>query len=60
MIEMERSVRVNAICPGWVRETLEKLGMDPAEGVPAETVAQAYAQVVEGTARGQVIVPGRG
>ncbi|MBA6439523.1 short chain dehydrogenase [Streptomyces sp. GMR22] len=59
-IEMERGLRVNAICPGWVRETLEKLGMDPAEGTPVETVAQAYAQVIEGAAQGQVIVPGRG
>ncbi|MFF7649984.1 short chain dehydrogenase [Streptomyces sp. NPDC007983] len=59
-IEMERGLRVNAIRPGWVRETLEKLGMDPAEGTPAETVASAYVRVIEGAEQGRVIVPGQG
>ena len=34
------SVRVNAVSPGWVAETLQKMGRDPAGGIPAAEVAQ--------------------
>jgi NAD(P)-dependent dehydrogenase (short-subunit alcohol dehydrogenase family) len=34
------SVRVNAVSPGWVSETLQAMGRNPAEGIPAADVAK--------------------
>jgi NAD(P)-dependent dehydrogenase (short-subunit alcohol dehydrogenase family) len=34
------SVRVNAVSPDWVAETLQSMGRDPAGGIPAADVAQ--------------------
>lgn len=48
-------VRVNAVSPPWVSETLEAMGEDPADGLPAAVVAQAYVDSVEGEATGQVL-----
>jgi NAD(P)-dependent dehydrogenase (short-subunit alcohol dehydrogenase family) len=56
-VEMPRNLRMNIVSPGWVRETLVKLGMDPAAGTPVRDVARAYASAVEGTMQGEVIVP---
>jgi NAD(P)-dependent dehydrogenase (short-subunit alcohol dehydrogenase family) len=33
--ELPRGLRINAVAPGWVRETLLAFKMDPAPGVPA-------------------------
>ena len=41
--------------PPWVKETLIALKMDAAPGMPAEDVAKAYAQSVDGSAIRQVI-----
>ncbi|WP_052849933.1 short chain dehydrogenase [Streptomyces avicenniae] len=51
--EMPRGVRLNVVSPGWVRETLVALGMDPADGTPAADVARVYAEAVEGAVRGR-------
>ena len=56
-LELPRGPRVNAVSPGWVRETLQAMGRDG--GTPAADVARAYAEAVEGTMTGQVIRPGR-
>ena len=48
-------VRVNVVSPPWVKETLIQLNMDPSSGVPADEVAKAYAESVEGSATGKVI-----
>ena len=56
-LEAPRGIRVNAVSPPWVKETLQALGMDPARGLPAATVAQTYVQALEGTANGQVLEP---
>lgn len=55
--ELPRGLRINAVSPGWVRETLEGLGMDGSEGTPAADVAKSYVEVIEGDAQGRVIVP---
>ena len=34
------SVRVNVVSPGWVSETLQAIGRNPAEGIPAAEVAK--------------------
>ena len=55
-LELKASnVRVNVVSPPWVKETLVALKMDPSPGMPADDVAKAYAQSVEGNASGEVI-----
>jgi NAD(P)-dependent dehydrogenase (short-subunit alcohol dehydrogenase family) len=49
------NVRVNVVSPPWIKETLVALKMDPAPGMPADDVAKAYAQSIEGNASGEVI-----
>ena len=49
-------VRVNAVSPGWVRETLQAMGMDPSPGIPAAEVALAYVRQLEEGASGSILV----
>lgn len=56
-LEMPRGVRINAVSPPWVKETLVKLGMDPSSGLAAADVAKAYAASVEGSQQGAVLDP---
>jgi NAD(P)-dependent dehydrogenase (short-subunit alcohol dehydrogenase family) len=58
-LEMPRGIRINAVSPGWVTETLKSLGMDPGGGTPSDVVAAAYVQSLEGDATGQIIDPVR-
>jgi len=58
-LEAPRNIRVNVVSPPWVTETLEALGMDPAQGLPAATVAETYVRAVEGGMTGQVLEPKR-
>ncbi|WP_433716269.1 short chain dehydrogenase [Nocardia sp. CA-084685] len=53
--EMPRGVRLNTVSPGWVRETLLSLGMDPAEGTPVADVAQVYMDAVESASHGRTL-----
>lgn len=55
--EAPRGIRVNIVSPPWVKETLRALGMDPANGLSAATVANAYIRAVEGNENGAVIEP---
>jgi NAD(P)-dependent dehydrogenase (short-subunit alcohol dehydrogenase family) len=48
-------VRVNIVSPPWVKETLVALKMDSSAGMPADEVARAYAESVEGNASGRTI-----
>ena len=54
--DLGRGLRINAVSPGWVAETLAELGMDPTQGVPAADVARAYVAAVEGTMRGEILL----
>jgi NAD(P)-dependent dehydrogenase (short-subunit alcohol dehydrogenase family) len=54
-LETQRGIRVNAVSPIWVEETLKALGMDGPEGMPAEQVAFAYKESVEGQRSGEVL-----
>lgn len=56
-LEAPRGIRVNAVSPPWVTETLQALKMDPAHGLPAAVVARAYVQSVTGKDTGRVISP---
>jgi NAD(P)-dependent dehydrogenase (short-subunit alcohol dehydrogenase family) len=54
-LEIGNGRRVNVVSPGWVSETLEKMGMDAKGGTPARVVARAYVSSVEGAMNGAVI-----
>ena len=54
-LEMRRGMRVNAVSPIWVKETMEAMGMDSSSGMPAEKVALAYKESVEGHRNGEVL-----
>jgi NAD(P)-dependent dehydrogenase (short-subunit alcohol dehydrogenase family) len=54
-LEMPRGIRINTVSPPWVAETLARMGRDPAAGMPAERVAAAYVESVEGRKTGKVI-----
>jgi len=56
-LETPRGLRINAVSPGWVKETMEKFGMDSTSGMPAKTLADFYALAVEGNMNGQIIEP---
>ena len=53
-------VRVNAVSPGWVSETLQAMGRDPAAGIPAAEVAQVFVRQLQVGASGSVVVAARG
>jgi NAD(P)-dependent dehydrogenase (short-subunit alcohol dehydrogenase family) len=56
-LEAPRGIRVNVISPPWVTETLREMKMEGVPGLPAATVARAYALSVNGGTTGQVITP---
>jgi len=57
-IDLGRGVRINAVSPGWVAETLVELGIDATDGTPAREVARAYVETVEGEMQGAILRPG--
>jgi NAD(P)-dependent dehydrogenase (short-subunit alcohol dehydrogenase family) len=58
-LEVPRNIRVNAVSPPWVTETLQALKMDTSQGLPAAVVAQAYVRSVTGTDNGSTLQPSR-
>jgi NAD(P)-dependent dehydrogenase (short-subunit alcohol dehydrogenase family) len=54
-LELPRGLRINAVAPGWVTETLVALKMDPSIGIPAAQVAPTYVKLVEGSMTGQTL-----
>jgi NAD(P)-dependent dehydrogenase (short-subunit alcohol dehydrogenase family) len=55
--ELTRGLRINAVGPGWISETLEAMGEDGRRGTPVAVVAEAYRRLVEGDANGTTVVP---
>jgi NAD(P)-dependent dehydrogenase (short-subunit alcohol dehydrogenase family) len=53
-------VRINAVSPGWVTETLEAMGRDPAAGIPAAEVAQVFVRQLDNGASGSVALAAHG
>ena len=41
-LEMPRMLRIDAVSPPWVKETLVKFKMDPTPGLASAIVAMAY------------------
>jgi len=58
-LEMPRGIRINAVSPPWVKETIVKLGMDPTPGLASADVAKAYVAAVEGSRQGEILEPSR-
>ncbi|MGH9526962.1 MAG: short chain dehydrogenase [Terriglobales bacterium] len=58
-LEMPRGVRINAVSPPWVTETLVQLGMDASIGLAAAEVARTYVASVEGSHQGTILDPRR-
>jgi NAD(P)-dependent dehydrogenase (short-subunit alcohol dehydrogenase family) len=56
-LELPRGLRINAVSPPWVSETLTAMGRDPAGGLPAAKVAAAYVACLEGRMTGTVVSP---
>ncbi len=56
-LEAPRRIRLNVVCPGWVKETLAKLNLDDAGGTAVRDVAHAYVVAVEGSMHGHTIAP---
>lgn len=56
-LEAPRKIRVNAVSPPWVTETLQALKMDTSQGLPAAVVARAYLRSVTGTDTGSILKP---
>ena len=56
-LEMPRKLRINAVSPPWVKETMVKFGMDPTPGLAAADVAKAYVAAVEGGYQGEILDP---
>ena len=54
-LEAPRGIRVNVVSPPWVTETLQSLGMDPSQGLPAASVARYYVESIEGTQTGVIL-----
>ena len=54
-LEMPRGIRVNAVSPPWVDETLRAMEADFSPSLPAATVAKAYRASLEGTQNGATI-----
>ena len=48
------SIRVNAVSPGWVSETLQAMGRDPADGISAAEVAKIIVRQFREGATGSV------
>lgn len=58
-LELGDQIRINAISPGWVSETLTAMGKNPSAGVPAAEVAKYFADLINSGGTGQVIVAAR-
>jgi NAD(P)-dependent dehydrogenase (short-subunit alcohol dehydrogenase family) len=52
-LELADELRVNTVSPRFLKETLEQMGMETAEGVSAADTAKAYRHAILATETGQ-------
>jgi NAD(P)-dependent dehydrogenase (short-subunit alcohol dehydrogenase family) len=55
-LELQGTLRVNVVSPGWVSETLASMGKDASEGIPAAEVAAVYQRAVDGKMTGETLM----
>ena len=53
-LELE-GIRINAVSPIFVKETMEMMGMDSSAGMPAAELAKIYKAVIEADFHGTII-----
>ncbi len=56
-LDLPRGLRINAVSPPWIADTLKAIGRDPSAGISAATAAKAYVASVEGKQTGAVLDP---
>ena len=54
-LELGATLRINAVSPIFVKETMEMMGMDSSDGMSATDTAKAYQAALEGSMTGEVI-----
>lgn len=54
-LELGDKLRINAISPVFVKETMEIMGMDSSDGLSAADTAKTYKTALEGSMTGEVI-----
>lgn len=54
-LELSDKLRINAVSPIFVKETMEMMGMDSGSGMSATDTAKAYQAALEGSMTGEVI-----
>lgn len=54
-LELGNSLRINAVSPVFVKETMEMMGMDSREGVSAADTSKAYEAALDGSMTDEVI-----
>ena len=54
-VEPSIAIRVNAVSPGWVAETLKAIGRNPADGIPAAEVGAITARQFRDGSTGSVV-----
>ena len=55
-LETSGKVRINAVSPGWVSETMEAMGLDPEPSIPAREVANYFVKQMETGESGSIAV----
>ncbi|NOI26445.1 short chain dehydrogenase [Vibrio mediterranei] len=53
-LELKSNHRINAVSPSFVKETMERMGMDSTNGISAADVALCYQSALEGVANGKI------
>lgn len=56
-LDLPRGLRINAVSPPWIADTLKAIGRDPSTGISAATAAKSYVASVEGKQTGAVLDP---
>ena len=59
-VELDGKVRIGAVSPGWIAETMEAMGMDPTPGLPAKDVAKHFEEFIENGSHGDILVAAKG
>jgi NAD(P)-dependent dehydrogenase (short-subunit alcohol dehydrogenase family) len=59
-LELKDKVRVNAVSPGWISETLAHMKMDTSIGLPAAEVANAYVALMNSDQTGLIQIAAKG
>lgn len=54
-LDLGNTLRINAVSPIFVKETMEMMGMDSSDGMSATDTAKAYQSALEGSMTGEVI-----